>query len=205
MVIHRDGHSAIGIRTRVWRRPIPPSPLVLIDFLFATLARKVPPIGLREGAAVARYLNWLSWEAGPGSKSLNPSEGFRHHMGDTAPTGRVQTCREGTDDRGSSEVPFRGRLLAIVLSSATQLVEIIPGSSRTRFRDRAETVRLHRGIGVHLHPGILFGFTPEHCSESSRNRVHVPPDSPSRLVCRLAARIRYKLACRNLSLTPSGN
>ena len=52
------------------------------------------------------------------------------------------------------------------------------GSSRTRFRDRPETVRLHRGIGVHLHPGILFGFTPEQRSESSRNRVHVPPDSP---------------------------
>jgi hypothetical protein len=65
-----------------------------------------------------------------------------------------------------------------LLSSATQLVEIIPGSSRTRFRDWPENVRLHPGIGVHLHPGILFGFTPECCSESSRNRVHVPPDSP---------------------------
>src|SRR3984885_8219335 len=53
-----------------------------------------------------------------------------------------------------------------------------PGSSRTRFRDRPETVRLHRGIGVHLHPGILFAFIPEQRSESSRNRVHVPPDSP---------------------------
>src|ERR1700679_2505742 len=56
-------------------------------------------------------------------------------------------------------------------------VEIIPGSSRTRFRDRPETVRLHRGIGVHHHPGILFGFTPEYRSESSRNRVHLGPDS----------------------------
>jgi hypothetical protein len=64
-----------------------------------------------------------------------------------------------------------------VLSSATQLVEIIPGSSRTRFRDRPETVRLHRGIGVHLHPGILFGFIPECHSDSSRNRVHLRPDS----------------------------
>jgi hypothetical protein len=65
-----------------------------------------------------------------------------------------------------------------VLSSATQLVEIIPGSSRTRFRDRPETVRLHRGIGVHLHPGTLFGIIPECRSESSRNRVHVRPESP---------------------------
>jgi hypothetical protein len=40
-------------------------------------------------------------------------------------------------------------------------VEIIQGSSRTRFQDRPETVRLHRGIGVHHHPGILFGFILE--------------------------------------------
>ncbi len=66
-----------------------------------------------------------------------------------------------------------------MLSSATQLVEIIPGSSRTRFRDRPETVRLHRGIGVHLHPGTLFEFNPEYCSGSSRNRVHVRPESPT--------------------------
>jgi len=65
-----------------------------------------------------------------------------------------------------------------VLSSATQLVEIIPGSSRTRFRDRPETVRLHRGIGVHLHPGTVFGIIPEYRSDSSRNRVHVRPESP---------------------------
>ncbi len=61
-----------------------------------------------------------------------------------------------------------------------------PGSSRTRFRDRPETVRLHRGIGVHLHPGILFAFAPEERSESSRNRVHVPPESPGRHRCREA-------------------
>jgi hypothetical protein len=49
--------------------------------------------------------------------------------------------------------------------------------NRTRFRDRPETVRPHRGIGVHLHPGILFGFTPERRSASSRNPVHLCPDS----------------------------
>ena len=31
-----------------------------------TLARKVPPIALAEGAGVARYLDHLSWESGPG-------------------------------------------------------------------------------------------------------------------------------------------
>jgi hypothetical protein len=51
-------------------------------------------------------------------------------------------------------------------------VEIIPGSSRPRFRDRPETVRLHRGIGVHHHPGILFGFTP---LGSPRNGVRNHP------------------------------
>src|ERR1700684_782446 len=60
-------------------------------------------------------------------------------------------------------------------------VEITPGSSRTRFRDRPETVRLHRGIGVHLHPGTLFGIILGRRSESSRNRVHVRPESPNTL------------------------
>src|SRR5580658_6977426 len=41
-----------------------------------------------------------------------------------------------------------------------------PGSSRTRFRDRPETVRLHRGIDVHLHPGTAFGIIPESRSRS---------------------------------------
>ena len=52
--------------------------------------------------------------------------------------------------------------------------------SRTRFRGRPETVRLHRGIGVRLHPGTLFGIIPECRSASSRNRVHLTPDSPPR-------------------------
>jgi len=54
-----------------------------------------------------------------------------------------------------------------VLSSATQLVEIIPGSSRTRFRDRPETVRLHRGI--------VFTFIPESFSDLPRNAVRNHP------------------------------
>lgn len=49
--------------------------------------------------------------------------------------------------------------------------------SRTRFRYRHETVRLDPGTRVHLHPGILSEIAPEHCSESSRNRVHLTPDS----------------------------
>jgi len=77
---------------------------------------------------------------------------------------------------GKLILPLRGRLPAIVLSSAVQLVEIIL-VSRTRFRVRPGTVRLHRGIGVRLHPGILFGIIPECRSASSRNRVHLAPDS----------------------------
>jgi hypothetical protein len=64
-----------------------------------------------------------------------------------------------------------------VLSSAVQHVEIIPAKPNA-VTGSAETVRLHPGTGVHLHPGILFEIIPEHRSESSRNRVHLVPDSP---------------------------
>src|SRR3984885_1639276 len=74
----------------------------------------------------------------------------------------------------------RGRLPAIVLSSATTYLWKSFRRSRTQFRDWPETVRLHPGTGVHLHPGILFEIIPEHRSESSRNRVHLTPDSPQR-------------------------
>jgi hypothetical protein len=87
---------------------------------------------------------------------------------------------DSTSKRTSSfngDLPFLGRLLAIVVSSAVGLWKL--------FRDQAErgsgigpkTVQLHRGNGVHHHPGILFGFTPDWRSESSRNRVHLRPDS----------------------------
>jgi hypothetical protein len=42
----------------------------------------------------------------------------------------------------------------------------------------ARFIRLHRGTGVRLRPGILLGFTPERCSESSGNGVHIGPESP---------------------------
>src|SRR5580692_5185617 len=79
---------------------------------------------------------------------------------------------------GKLILPFEGRLPAIVLSSAATCLWKSFRRSRTPFRDRPETVRLHPGTGVHLHPGILFEIIPEHRSESSRNRVHVPPESP---------------------------
>src|SRR5579862_8733552 len=80
---------------------------------------------------------------------------------------------------GKLILPFEGRLPAIVLSSAAICLWKSFRRSRTQFRDRPETVRLHPGTGVHLHPGILFEITPELRSESSRNRVHLAPDSPS--------------------------
>src|SRR5499427_4133489 len=79
---------------------------------------------------------------------------------------------------GKLILPFEGRLPAIVLSSATTYLWKSFRRSRTPFRDRPETVRLHPGTSVHLHPGILFGISPVHRSESSRNRVHLAPDSP---------------------------
>src|SRR5580704_11752442 len=74
-------------------------------------------------------------------------------------------------------LPFSGRLPASVLSSAAGLTEI---------RVQAER---DSGIGLKLFGFIaesVFTFIPESCSrspreqrsESSRNRVHVPPDSP---------------------------
>jgi hypothetical protein len=51
-----------------------PSPDDLLNFLFSTIARKLPPINLREGAAVARYLHSLAWEEstkGPNRELLN--------------------------------------------------------------------------------------------------------------------------------------
>ena len=44
---------------------MPPSPFELLDFLCVTLARK-PPAPLREGAAIARYLDDLVYELAPG-------------------------------------------------------------------------------------------------------------------------------------------
>ncbi|MFN7997049.1 MAG: carboxypeptidase-like regulatory domain-containing protein [Bryobacteraceae bacterium] len=79
---------------------------------------------------------------------------------------------------GKLILPFEGRLPAIVLSSAAICLWKSFRRSRTQLRDRPETVRLHPGTGVHLHPGILFGIIPEHRSESSRNRVHLAPESP---------------------------
>jgi len=46
---------------------MPPSPFEVLNFLCVTLARKPPPVSLRQGAAVARYLDDLVYElaAGP--------------------------------------------------------------------------------------------------------------------------------------------
>ena len=65
-----------------------------------------------------------------------------------------------------------GRLLAILLSSATQLVEIIPAQAE---RDS--------GMGLKLFGFIaesVFAFIPEPRSESSRNAVRNHPESRSR-------------------------
>ena len=67
-----------------------------------------------------------------------------------------------------------------MLSSAASCLWKSFRRSRTPFRDRPETVRLHPGSSVHLHPGILFEIIPEHRSESYRNRVHLAPDSPGK-------------------------
>jgi hypothetical protein len=45
---------------------MPPTPHELLDFLFATVARQPRALSLRQGAAVARYLNQLAHEVSPG-------------------------------------------------------------------------------------------------------------------------------------------
>lgn len=45
---------------------MPPSPLELLDALFATVARRTKPMPFHEGAATARYLNNLAYEMPPG-------------------------------------------------------------------------------------------------------------------------------------------
>ena len=62
-----------------------------------------------------------------------------------------------------------GRLPAIVLSSAVALWKLIGEGERGS------------GIGLKLFgfiPDSVFTLIPNHCSESSRNRVHFPPESP---------------------------
>src|SRR5215475_7055757 len=68
---------------------------------------------------------------------------------------------------GKLILPFEGRLPAIVLSSATTCLWKSFRRSRTRFRDRPETDRLH--------PGTAFTFIPESCSGSTRNTVRNHP------------------------------
>jgi len=47
---------------------MPPSPQHLVEFLLTTIARRLPPIPFRQGAAVARYLEDLAYEVSPGQR-----------------------------------------------------------------------------------------------------------------------------------------
>ena len=67
----------------------------------------------------------------------------------------------------ASDLPFLGRLLAIVMSSATSLWKL--------FRDQAER---GSGIGLKVFGFIaesVFTFIPEPCSGSPRNNVRNHP------------------------------
>src|SRR5690242_20694067 len=104
---------------------------------------------------------------------------------------------------GKLILPFEGRLPAIVLSSATTCLWKSFRRRRTQLRDRPETVRLHPGTGVHFHPGILFGINPEHRSESSRNRVHLAPDSPVKGESRLPVILSQEEVQRLIDAAPT--
>src|SRR5580700_4953429 len=80
---------------------------------------------------------------------------------------RISKLRRLPSPGWQADPPFRGRLLAILLSSATQLVEIIPAQAE---RDS--------GIGLKLFGFIaesVFTFILERCSGSSRNAVRNHP------------------------------
>src|SRR5947209_10898114 len=63
-----------------------------------------------------------------------------------------------------------GGLLAIVMSSATPLSpKNHSGHGESHSGLGTKTVRLRAGITVRVQPGILFVFTPEGFSRSSRN------------------------------------
>ena len=47
---------------------MPPSPFELMEFLFATIARKLKAVPFRQGAAVARYLDNLVYQLPPGKE-----------------------------------------------------------------------------------------------------------------------------------------
>jgi len=78
---------------------------------------------------------------------------------------------------GKLILPFGGGCLPLCCPAPSALWKLIR-RSRTRFRDRPKTVRHHPGFGVRLRPGSLFGIIPDWRSASSRNRVHVPQESP---------------------------
>src|SRR5215471_12306860 len=60
---------------------------------------------------------------------------------------------------GKLILPFGGGCLPLCCPAPLALWKLIR-RSRTRFRGRPKTVRLHPGFCVHLHPGSLFGIIP---------------------------------------------
>src|SRR5215470_10895664 len=62
---------------------------------------------------------------------------------------------------GKLILPFEGEAVCHCVVQRRSACGNHSGEAEHRFRDRPETVRLHRGIGVRLHPGILFGIIPE--------------------------------------------
>jgi hypothetical protein len=67
-----------------------------------------------------------------------------------------------------------------------------------------KTVRLAAGITVHLQPGILFAFTPEHFSRSPRNPVHLRPKSAKIMAQPAAVAQRVSKACTSWLPQSSG-
>src|SRR5579884_3271427 len=81
---------------------------------------------------------------------------------------------------GKLILPFEGEAACHCVVQRCSAYGNHSGEAERGSGNRPKSIRLHRGIGVRLHPGTLFGIIPECRSASSRNRVHLAPDSPLR-------------------------
>ena len=72
---------------------MPPSPFELMEFLFATIARKPRAVPFQKGAAVARYLDNLIYQLPPGKERQLISMTRQGGMGPSVPVCQVQDVR----------------------------------------------------------------------------------------------------------------
>ena len=93
----------------------------------------------------------------PPERSSSSRHSGPHRVGHITPAGTLHRQSPGWQ----ADPHFRGEAACHCVVQRGSALWKSFRRSRTRFRGRPKTVRLHRGIGVRLHPGS--------CSGSSRN------------------------------------